>query len=59
MRDVETLDRDTLCVWDARHGVVADVTKLARNRWAVEDYFDGGVAYFRTRGQAVHFAMQL
>ena len=59
MRDVETLDRNTFCVWDARKGIVADVTKLSARRWAVEDYYDGGVAYFRTRGQAMHFAMCL
>ena len=58
-RDVETLDRVTWAVWDRHQGIVADVQKLSRRRWAVEDYCAGTVAYFGTRSQAMHYAMQL
>ena len=58
MREIETLDRSTFCVCD-RFGVVADITRLSARRWAVEDYHNGGVAYFRSRGQAVYYAMCL
>ena len=59
MRELESLDRGTFAIWDRRLGIVADVTRLGRSRWAVEDYYAGCVAYFRTRAQAIHFAMQL
>lgn len=58
MREINTVDRYTWAVCD-RSGVVADVTRLSARRWAVEDYHDGGVAYFRTRSQAFQFAMCL
>lgn len=58
MREVETLDRCSWAVCD-RTGVVADVIRLSARRWAVEDYNEGGVAYFRTRSQAFHFALCL
>lgn len=59
MRSVDTLDRYSWAIWDARHGVVADVTRLSTSRWHVEDYFSGVCAVFKTRSQAFHFAMQL
>lgn len=58
MREVDTIDRYAWAVCD-RSGVVADVIRLSARRWAVEDYHGGGVAYFRTRSQAFHFAMSL
>lgn len=58
-REIETLDRQTWAVWDHKLGVVADVCKLGKHRWGVEDYFSGVVAYFRTQTQAMHYAMQL
>lgn len=58
MRELETLDRCTWVVCDSK-GVVADVIRLSARRWAVEDYQEGGFAYFRTRSQAFHFAMCL
>lgn len=58
-KEIETLDRITWAVWDQKHGIIADVGKLSKNRWFVEDYNGGGVAYFGTRGQAIHYAEQL
>ena len=59
MREIDTLDRSTWALWDSSKGVVADVYRLSSKRWAVEDYGEGGIAYFRTRSQAFHFAMCL
>lgn len=59
MHGVETLDRQSWAIWDSTLGITADVIKLGRHRWAVEDYNSGIWAYFRTRSQAMHYAMQL
>lgn len=59
MREVDGMDRDSYAVWDRRIGVVAEITRLSHCRWAVEDYSDGVVSYFRTRRQAIHYAMLL
>ncbi len=58
-REIETMDRSTWAVWDARLGIVADITKMTKKRWAVEDYYSGVVTYFKTQSQAIHYATQL
>lgn len=58
-KEIETLDRQSWAVWDRRHGIVADVTRLTKNRWHVEDYYGGSRSVFRTRSQAFHYAAQL
>lgn len=59
MRSIDTLDRVSWAVWDDRHGVVADITRLSARRWHVEDYDSGVCAIFKTRSQAVYFAILL
>lgn len=59
MREINTLDRQSWAVWDARLGIVADITRLSARKWHVECYNSAVCAIFKTRSQAVHYAMQL
>ena len=56
---VETLDRKTWFIWDSKHGTIADVVRISRNRWRVEDYYSGTRSIFLTQCQALHYAAQL
>jgi hypothetical protein len=58
-KEIETLDRVTWAVWDSKHGIVADVVRLSKTRWHVEDYNSATCSIFRTQGQAIHYANQL
>ncbi len=58
-KEIAPIDRQSWVVWDSKHGIVADVTRLAKNRWRVEDYYSGACSTFRTQGQAMHYASQL